>query len=184
MYMRRFITATWLIMAACTAFAQHHAPAAEMHSQPAHNQAFQHFRVAAIIGHTLIPARHADDNLFIPSWGLDLEYWWNPTWGIGLHNDLELESFIIERPSEEILERNYPLVMTLDLLYKPWGGLVLMAGPGYEVADQEDFFLLRLGLEYEIDFGHHWDLAPTLFYDSREDSFQTWSIGLGVGKRF
>lgn len=165
-------------------YSQHHSSPPHSKQHPHNEHTFKPFRIAVIIGHTLIPAGHTNDNLFIPSWGLDLEYWWKPTWGIGLHNDLELESFLIERPNTEIIERIYPLVMTLDLLYKPIGGLVLMAGPGYEIADQQDFFLLRFGIEYEFEIGNHWDVAPTFFYDSREDSFQTWSVGLGIGKRF
>lgn len=174
-----------LLFWATAAYPQSHhtaAPPSSKHTPTGHE--FKSFRVAVIIGHTLIPAGHTTKNLFIPSWGLDLEYWWSPAWGIGLHNDLELESFLIERPNMEVLERVYPLVMTLDLLYKPIGGLVLMAGPGYEIADQENFLLMRLGVEYEFEIGNHWDIAPTFFYDSREDSFQTWSVGLGIGKRF
>lgn len=136
------------------------------------------------MSHTLIPVEHTGENLLIPSWGLDLEYWWSSRWGLGLHNDLEIESFIIEESEEEFIERSYPLVMTLDALFKPMGGLVLLIGPGIEVAPEGSFWLMRAGLEYEFELAHHWDLAPTIFYDTREDSFQTWSFGLGVGKRF
>ena len=146
---------------------------------------FRHFRIAPLIGHTFVPAGHSREYLAIPSWGLDLEYWFNPAWGIGLHNDLELQSFIIERPiGEEVLEREFPLVTTIDLLYKPWGGLVLMGGPGYEFEATRSFFLFRLGVEYEFELGNHWDLAPSFFYDSREQEYDTWSFALGVGKRF
>lgn len=144
------------------------------------------FRVAVLIGHTLIPAEHAGENFFIPSWGLDLEYWMNPRWGVGMHSDLELETFVIlkEDSRQEEVERVLPLVMTLDVLYKPWKGLVLQLGPGIEFERQENFALLRAGIEYEIELGHHWDLAPTVFYDTRFSEYHTWSLALGVGKRF
>ncbi len=145
---------------------------------------FPHFRGAVFISHTFIPAVAENTRVAIPSYGLDLEYWFNHDWGIGLHNDLELENFIIEQDHEEFLEREYPLVSSLDLLYRPWKGLVFQVGPGIEIDRNETFFLFRLGMEYEIELGHHWDLYPTFFYDTREDAFTTISIGLGVGKRF
>lgn len=144
------------------------------------------FRIALLIGHTLIPAEHAAENFFIPSWGFDIEYWMNRKWGVGIHSDLEIETFIIVRDNteEEDLERLSPLVVTLDALYKPWKGLVLQFGPGIELERSENFGLLRMGLEYEFELNHHWDVAPTIFYDTRFSEYHTWSIALGVGKRF
>lgn len=69
-----------------------------------------------------IPASDGQEHLFIPSWGLDLEYWFNEKWGVGSHNDIEVESFIVETDHEEFIEREYPLVTTLELLAKPWKG--------------------------------------------------------------
>jgi hypothetical protein len=166
----------------CGVHAQgHHAPME--HSSNAHRP---QFRAAILIGHTLIPEEHAGENFLIPSWGLDLEYWPYAKWGVGLHSDLEIETFVILRNGGEQgeLERLSPLVLTLDILYKPWKGLVLQLGPGLEIERSENFNLWRAGLEYEIELGHHWDLAPTLFYDSRSDEYHTWSFALGVGKRF
>ena len=82
------------------------------------------------------------------------------------------------------MEREFPLVFTLDALWKPTHELVLLAGPGFEIETEESFFVFRLGFEYEIEFGGHWDVSPSAFYDYRADAFGTWSIGLGVGKRF
>lgn len=155
--------------------------------QAHHNLATHpHYRVAALIGHTLIPAEDAGENFFIPSWGLDLEYWFNQQWGLGLHSDLEIETFVIlnNNSEGEALERLSPLVLTLDALYKPWKGLVLQMGPGIEFERSENFALFRLGIEYEFEIHDHWDIAPTIFYDSRLDEYQTWSFALGIGKRF
>lgn len=161
----------------------HPAPAAETAGRP--HQAFPHHRVALLIGHTHVPANAEGKGMLIPSWGLDYEYWFNATWGLGLHTDLELQTFIIEHSGEELLERDYPLVLTVDALYKPWKGLVIQLGPGYEIERNENFYLVRFGLEYEIELGQqHWDVCPSVFYDTRFDAYDTWSIALGVGKRF
>lgn len=146
---------------------------------------FPHFRIAGLIGHTFIPTTpNGHDRTIIPSWGFDIEYWFNHKWAIGLHNDMEIQSFVIERGQDEFLEREYPLVLTLDALYNIKDGLVLQLGPGYEIEKNENFFLVRAGLEYEIEMKHHWDISPTIFYDTRFEANDTWTIALGIGKRF
>ena len=151
---------------------------------PAREDRVRHHRIAILIGHTHIPALQNGRGFLIPSWGLDYEYWFTRSWGVGLHSDLELQTFLIERSESEEIEREYPIVVTLDALYKPWRGLVIQLGPGYEFEKNKNFFLIRAGLEYEIDLPHHWDLSPSVFYDTRIDAYDTWSIALGVGKRF
>ena len=159
------------------------------HEEEEHSMSSEHtngyFRAAILIGHTFIPMGPAPDRLAVPSWGLDLEYWFNHKWGAGLHNDLEIETFLVEHEGhEEVLTREYPMVITLDVLYKPWKELVILLGPGLELEPNEDFFLIRAGVEYEFELGHGWDLSPTFFYDTRQDAYDTWTIALGVGKRF
>jgi hypothetical protein len=161
-----------LFFASIAAFAQ----------QPAQHEG--PWRVAAIIGHTLIPARHSAERVLIPSWGLDLEYWFHERWGFGLHSDIEIESFLIQRGAEELVERQYPLIITADLLWKPWKGLVFQFGPGIELEQSEDLWVIRTGVEYEIELGQHWDLAPVFFYDTRLEAYDSWTLGLGVGYRF
>jgi hypothetical protein len=72
----------------------------------------------------------------------------------------------------------------MELLVKPWKGMVLQVGPGIEFEKEKNYNLIRYGLEYEFELTKHWDIAPTFFYDSRFNAFDTWSIALGVGKRF
>lgn len=142
------------------------------------------FRAAVLIGHTYLPAGESGERMFIPSWGLDIEYWWSSNWGVGVHSDLEMASFLVHQGGDETLERNYPIVTTLDLLWKPGHGWVFLGGPGYEWERARSFALFRLGIEYEWDIGHGLDLAPTVFYDRRQDGHETLSIALGIGKRF
>ena len=138
------------------------------------------FRVAGIIGHTLINTEGVD-NVFVPSWGLDVEYWYNHKWGIGLHNDVEIETFITLDENGMEIERVNPLVFTIDALYQFGGGFVLTAGPGIELEKDESFYLMRLGIEYEKDITPSIYLLPNFFLDQRFDGYNTWNIGLGVG---
>lgn len=142
------------------------------------------FRIAALIGHTLIKSEGSNSHLFIPSWGLDVEYWFSHTWGIGLHNDIEIESFIIKSTEREEIERVNPLVLTIDALYRFQNNIVLSFGPGTEMAHGESYYLMRIGLEYEKSIGDGFDICPAIFYDQRIDGFATYTIALGIGKHF
>lgn len=141
-------------------------------------------RIVALIGHTFINSQGMDGNLYIPSWGLDIDYWFNHQWGIGMHNDIEIETFVVERNQAEAIERDNPTVFTFDALYHIGSGFVISIGPGVELEQSESFFLARVGLEYEYNIGHAFYLMPTIFHDRRFDGFSTTSVGLGIGHYF
>jgi hypothetical protein len=90
----------------------------ENHAQEQDHHHFKNVRIAGFIGHTLIKSEGSDNHIFIPSWGFDLDYWFSNHWGIGLHNDIEIESFIYIRPNGEEIERVNPLVLTLTVYIK------------------------------------------------------------------
>lgn len=142
------------------------------------------FRIAGLIGHTLIKSKGADSQIFIPSWGLDIEYWLSYTWGLGMHNDIEIETFIVKSSDHKEIERVNPLVLTFDALYRFPNGIVLSGGPGVEIESGESFYLCRFGIEYEKEIGNGYDISPTIFYDQRLDGFSTYTVALGIGKQF
>lgn len=144
------------------------------------------FRIATFIGHTLIPDNRGEKHFFVPSYGIDLEYWLNRYWGFGWHNDIELETFVVETDDEDLLERAYPFISTLDVLFKMQDQLVLMVGAGYEFERESSFFILRFGVEAKFAITHSWDVFPTVFYDTATGgrSYSTVTIGLGIGKHF
>ncbi len=177
-----FLAALMLFFTLNLLQAQRGAVAHTSHHEAA--QPWPKFRAALLLGHTLVSGKQAEGSFFIPSWGLDLEYWPSDRWGLGLHNDIELETFVLIGPEGEDIERINPLVLTLDALWQFQPGWIISFGPGIEIESSENYPLLRFGLEYEIAFGKHFDVSPTIFYDQRLDGYHTWSIALGIGKRF
>lgn len=150
------------------------------------NESFKHFRISPVLSHTYIPTATINGNttVIIPSLGLDLEYWITEKWGFGFHNDLELLTFEIEQNHLLKVEKEFPIVVTFDGLWKFYKGFVLVLGTGIEFEKNENLFIVRAGFEYEFEFRKTWDIAPTIFYDYRSNNFGTWSIGIGIGKRF
>ena len=148
------------------------------------NESDSHFRISAAIAHTFLPEETTEGtkNLILPSFALDIEYWMNHHWGIGLHNDLELLNFEVEDEHHNVfVEREFPVLITLDALWKPNKNLVLFAGPGIELESNKNYFVFRAGGEYEIPFADNWDFSPLAFYDIRDGAYNTLTIGLGVG---
>lgn len=148
---------------------------------------FKHFRTGLAMYHTYIRTETSGNKkyLIVPSLGLDVEYWFNEKWGLGSHNDLELISFEVEEAGHMSIERESPLMLTLDALWKPYKGFVFLLGPGIEFEKTDNLFVVRGGIEYEIELKKmHWDIAPTIFYDRRMDAYDTFSVGIGIGKRF
>lgn len=176
--MERYISTLIFLHLIISSFGQNH-------EITGYEQKYPHFRLAGLLGQTFIPTAFSESkSMVMSSLGLDVEYWFNERIAIGLHNDMEIATFLIETGEGEVLERKFPLVLTLDAVYKLPNGLVFGLGPGYEVEPNESFFLIRAGLEYEIELRRHWDLSPALFYDTRFEANDTWTFAIGIGKRF
>lgn len=144
---------------------------------------FRHNRLSILMYHSYFKIKAPDGAhlVIIPSIGLDYEYWLSDRWGIGLHNDL----IFTHKVEQDLLSGNsFPFLTSIDGLYKVYKGLVLLVGPGIEFEEHDYLFFMRGGVEYEIHFGSHWDVCPTIFFDNRRGANNACSIGLGIGKRF
>ena len=111
--------------------------------------------ISASINHTIIFSAVKDGinlNIMLPSFGLNYTYFINHQWGIGLHNDIILEEFVVmecstQRNSNEpeevgVIERGTPMSSAIMVLDKPVPFLGLMAGAGREFSKHEDFTVI------------------------------------------
>ncbi|NND14884.1 MAG: hypothetical protein HKN89_01005 [Eudoraea sp.] len=178
--MKNLLLVVGLLVAHVSSYGQHH----NTHESDDLHEPF--FRTSLTIAHTYLPKNTVEGakNIILPTVALDFEYWMNHTWGVGLHNDLELLNFEVKESDDQIyIEREFPVLVTLDGLFSPTSGVVLFAGPGIEFERNKNYFVFRGGIELEIPISEHWDLAPMLFYDMRNRAYNTITIGLGVGYR-
>lgn len=141
-------------------------------------------RVAVILGHSYISLDN-NEILAIPSFGLDYEYWINRHWGVGVFSDVELITKELSPSVDgESIEREYPIVVTLDVLWSPIKHWEFVLGPGIISEKGEVESLVRFGVEHDLALGHHWDVALNVFYDQLFNGNHAVSIGVGIAKRF
>lgn len=180
-YFKVFILTVVISSISLNLHAQHHS---KIHGAEGEEE-LKHVRVGVVMYHTYIGTETSEDKdmFIVPSLGLDVEYWFNEKWGVGLHNDLELVNFEVEKEESSFIERETPLLFTLDALWKSYKGLVLLLGPGIEFEKEENLFIVRAGIEYEFELKSDWDISPTIFYDTRTDAYDSFSVGIGIGKR-
>jgi hypothetical protein len=159
----------------------------------------RHF-ISASINHTIIfsAVKNGEhhSNLNVPSFGLNYTYALSEKWGIGLHNDIILEDFIVKgeslnndgtkSPGEEIetIERETPISMALVAVYKPIENLGIVAGGGMEFSKNEHYALVRFGLEAPFELQNSWEIYGVLSYDIMFDAYTSLSYGIGIVKQF
>ncbi|WP_426431078.1 hypothetical protein ACPX19_01665 [Winogradskyella sp. HB-48] len=176
--MTRTLVALLLILCFLSfSYAQEHNISEFENKEPRHRAAF-------ILGHSFISLDNKEI-LAIPTFGLDYEYWISDKWGIGIFSDLELISKEVSPTVNDVnIEREYPLVVTLDVLWSPIKHWEFVIGPGFISEKGETEPLVRIGAERDLELGHHWDVPITLFYDKKFDGNYAISIGIGIAKRF
>lgn len=150
-------------------------------------QPMKHHRIALFTGTTWVPSGETgvegEGEVFAPTYGLDYEYWFSHRFALGLYNDVQLGTYIVNTSQVENLERNRVFVTAAVVVWEPVRQLALFGGAGAELEENESFFVIKAGSEYEFPIGNWWDISISLGYDLK-DVYGSWSLGLSVGKRF
>jgi len=148
------------------------------------------FRHSISIGvsNSFIPntIKNSENNvLIVPTVGFNYDYWLSEKWGIGIHSDLSLQNFEIEREGrEQIVKREAPFSTALVVDYKLHPSWIIYAGYGAEWEKSETLQLLRLGTSYGIELEKNWELGFSLGYDYKINAFSTFILGLEFTKRY
>lgn len=159
----------------------------------AKEDAFQPYhQLALVISHAQVfegrDAEGKKKTLSMPSWGLDYTYCFHSKWAIGLHTDIIVEKFEVEKHLEsggegEVLERSYPIAPALMGIYKPSEHWSFLLGLGGEFAKEENFALTRAGIEYGSELPKGWEVFGSLAYDFKWNAYDTWTVGIGIAKK-
>lgn len=160
--------------------------------EPKNEEKFQPYHILGIaISHAHVFAgKDPDGNNTthsLPSISLDYTFQFHPKWGIGLHTDLILEEFVVEKTGgEEVIERSYPIAPALMGIYRANKHLSFLLGAGVELEFEKDenFFLNRVGVEYSGEMAKGWEAFGALNYDFKWNAYDTWVLGIGIAKSF
>lgn len=152
-----------------------------------------HHQFSLVLSHAhVFNGRDEEGNrevLLLPSWGIDYTYHFTRKWAIGLHTDFIIEKFAVQKnlargEVKETIERSYPIAPAIMGIYKGNEHWSFLLGIGGEFAKEEDFLITRAGIEYGYELPKAWEVLGSLGYDFKWNAYDTWTIGIGIGKSF
>lgn len=150
-------------------------------------EAMHRHRITVMMANSHIPNLETVEGqnkfLVVPAWGFDYDFWLSKKWAIGLHNDLVLQQFKIEKEEDHtVVERSYPIGMCVVGIFKPFEQLSFVSGIGKEFEKNENFGMWKLGVEYGFELPKAWELSLNLQYDNKFKAYDTWLFGIGISK--
>lgn len=145
-------------------------------------------RLTLVMGNALINnsfSTETDNILLVPAFGLNYDYFINAKWGLGVHSDILMQQFKVEKHDDhEVLVRENPIALCGMLLFKPHHRWTLVAGYGVEVEKHENFQLIRIGAEYGIELPKNWELGFSLEFDYKPNAYNSILFGVSFSKIF
>lgn len=123
-------------------------------------------------------------NQALPSWSLNYDYWLSDKWAIGVQTDLIIESFVIEHGDEELLEREYPVLVAGVAIFKPFRHFSFVGGLGVEYAKEQTLTATRLGVEYGTHLGSNWEVGVAATWDAKWNYYDAWGLNFTVSRLF
>jgi hypothetical protein len=159
---------------------------AERHTAAEHGSSGH--KITLVMAYSFIDNSFEDQTngiLIVPTIGFNYDYFFNARWGLGLHTDILLQQYKIEKHGghEEILREN-PVGLAGMVLFKPNHRWTMMAGYGVEVEKNENFQMIRTGVEYGIALPKHWELGFSLEFDYKIKTYSSLMFGVGFSKMF
>lgn len=140
------------------------------------------------IGHGVVSARTSfgePRNLrLIPTLGFSYEFWTSEKLGLGLKNEIEVMTYVIEDNEGFEIERENPFSLSLTILYKLSEKFGLFLGPGIEFEANENLSLYKLGAFYELEIRKKWDITTEFTYELKGGHTGLAGISLLFGKKF
>lgn len=142
-----------------------------------------------LLGHTQIQESVNENGnktwISVPSFELNYNYEISEKWSIGLHTDIVIEDFSVETYSDEntTIKRSSPIAPAVVGSYKFCNHFSALLGFGGEFSKEENFALLRIGLEYSYPFHENWELVSNITNDLKFNAYNSFSIGIGVARK-
>ena len=155
------------------------------HIDDDHDQ--KHNRVSVVIGHGHVYGAETTSGrsvITIPTWGIDYGRRISHRFGVALKGDIEIIEYVIEDNEGTHITRENPVIVSALFTYHTKNNFIFFTGPGIEFEKNHNFFIYRIGANYEFHIARHWDFAPEVVFDVKDGSIGSFTWGIGVGKSF
>ncbi len=162
----------------------------EDEAQKQEHEAFKrHHRVSIMMAFShipsVVPGEAEKQNLAVPTWGFNYDFWFHQKWGIGLHNDLIMQQFKVEEHHDkQEITRSYPVAVKAVGLFQPVHDLIFIVGYGKEFEPNEVLDVITAGVEYGVEIRNHWEVNFNLIFDYNIDTYTSWLFGIGFSRNF
>jgi len=159
----------------------------ESHSNDRKNSHKKH-NISVLWGNTIVPAAKTASGensvLLFPSWGLNYEFVFSKHFGVALMNEFEMQSYVIEHDEHAEIEREYPIILSIVLIYEPVNRFLIFAGPGIEFEKTHNYSIIKAGIAYKFPLPKYFGIALELSYERKNKTYDAWTFGLLIGKGF
>jgi hypothetical protein len=156
------------------------------HQSNNYKNSFKRHNISILWGNTLVPAAKTatgeNSVSLFPSWGLNYEFFFTKHLGIGLLNEFELQSYAVEHDENAEIEREYPIISSIVLIYEPLRHLALFAGPGIEFEKTENFSIVKAGAAYNFPLPKYFGISLELSYERKNKTYDAWTFGILINK--
>lgn len=155
-----------------------------------HAEEFKRHSLSLFITHSFISQGVTGgkrDWLIVPSFALNYNYSFSHKWALGLHTDLIIEDFVVEREgsNEDVLEREFPLSALVVGSHKLAKNFGVALGFGIEWEATENFAVARIGVDYGIEIPvKEMEVIFAFNYDIIFNAYDSFNLGLGIAKKF
>ncbi|WP_187175290.1 hypothetical protein [Algoriphagus sp. AK58] len=141
-------------------------------------------RAAILMANSRVPHSYEGEKklLILPTWGMDVDYFFHPRWSVAFQADIKVQSFEVEK-NEASLERSYPVALAGVIHFHALRHWSFYAGPGYELEKSENLFLVKLGTEYSFEITEDFEIALNLAYENKNEVYDSWTFGVAFNKK-
>lgn len=140
-------------------------------------------RGAIMMANSHIPAAKEGGKsiLIVPTWGVDVDYFFHKRWSVAVQSDIKLQSFEIE-DNNVMLKRSFPVAVAGVIHFHTKRHWSFFAGPGYEFENDKNLFLVKTGTEYSFEINENVEIALNFMYENKVDFYDTWTFGIAFNK--
>ncbi len=183
-----YIFSSILIIHGLGLSAQNHEDGTDVHHGTDAEHSSSGHKITLVMAYSFIDNSFLEENSairIVPTFGFNYDYFFNARWGLGLHTDIILQQFKVEKHGgHEEIHRENPIGLAGMVLFKPNHRWTLMAGYGVEAEKHESFQMIRAGVEYGIALPKHWELGFSLEFDYKIKTYSSLMFGVGFSKMF